>query len=95
MPKRFVLGCKKNLDPSWNHRALLEFLLPFNLIEFEQGDCTAYGTIRTYQKKNGRLIGTIDTFFGALVVSRALILVTNNTREFERIPGITLENRAT
>ncbi len=89
-----VFGCKKSLDPPRNHRALLEFLLPFNVIEFEQGDCAAYGTIRAFLEKNGTPIGTIDTFIGALAVSRTLILVTNNTREFERIPGITLENWA-
>jgi len=89
-----VFGCKKSLDPPRNHRALLEFLLPFNVIEFEQGDCATYGSIRAYLEKNGTPIGTIDTFIGALAVSRTLILVTNNTREFERIPGITLENWA-
>jgi tRNA(fMet)-specific endonuclease VapC len=89
-----VFGCKKSLSPETNHRALLEFLLPFNVIGFEQSDCDTYGTIRSFLEKNGKPIGTIDTFIGSLAVSRGMVLVTNNTREFERIPGIILENWA-
>jgi len=87
-----VFGCKKSLDPQKNYRALLEFLLPFTILDFLQSDCGTYGEIRTFLKKNGTPIGTIDTFIGSLSVSRGLILVTNNTREFERIPGIRIEN---
>jgi len=89
-----ILGCKKSIDPQKNYRALLEFLLPFGILEFEQRDCDSYGKIRTFLERNGIPIGTIDTFIGSMAVSRKLILVTNNTREFERIPKIRVENWA-
>lgn len=87
-----VFGCKKSLDPQRNYRALLEFLLPFNILEFEQQDCNKYGEVRHYLEKIGTPIGTIDTFIGSLSISRGLILVTNNVKEFERIPEIQIEN---
>ncbi len=87
-----IFGCKKSLDPQKNYRALLEFLLPFNILEFEQSDCDKYGEIRHFLESSGTPIGTIDTFIGSMSVSRRLILVTNNVREFERIPDIRIEN---
>lgn len=87
-----VFGCKKSLDPQRNYRALLEFLLPFNILEFEQQDCDRYGEVRFLLEKGGTPIGTIDTFIGSMSLSRNLILVTNNVKEFERIPGIQIEN---
>ena len=38
-----VFGCQKSIDPQKNYRALLEFLLPFSILYFEQGDCGKYG----------------------------------------------------
>jgi len=89
-----IFGCKKSLDPQGNYRALLEFLLPFNILEFEQADCDKYGEIRFFLENKGTPIGTIDTFIGSMSLSRQLILVTNNVREFERIPDIRIENWA-
>lgn len=89
-----LFGCKKSLDPQKNHRALLEFLLPFNILEFGQADCDKYGEIRFFLENKGTPIGTIDTFIGSMSVSRQLVLVTNNVGEFERIPNIRIENWA-
>ena len=87
-----VFGCKKSLDPGRNYRALLEFLLPFNILEFEQRDCDKYGEVRHFLESGGTPIGTIDTFIGSMSLSRRLILVTNNVKEFGRIPEIKMEN---
>jgi len=87
-----IFGCKKSLQPTQNHRALLEFLLPFSILNFEQEDCDKYGEIRYFLESNGTPIGTIDTFIGSMAVARDMTVVTNNVREFERIPGIKIEN---
>jgi tRNA(fMet)-specific endonuclease VapC len=89
-----VFGCSKSENPIRNKQALLEFLLPFNVLTFEQIDCDSYGEIRSFLEKKGEPIGTIDTFIGAMAVSRNLTLVTNNVREFKKIPGIRIENWA-
>ncbi len=87
-------GCRKSLDPPRNYQAMLEFLMPFTVLDFRQDDCGTYGEIRAFLERSGKSIGTIDTFIGSMAVSRNMVLVTNNIREFERMPGLRLENWA-
>ena len=87
-----LFGCAKSSDPIRNKKSLMEFLLPFNIINFEQQDCDVYGKIRAFLEKNGKQIGTIDTFIGSLALSRNMILVTSNVKEFNRIPGLQIED---
>lgn len=52
----------------------------------------AYGEIRATLEKQGRLIGNNDLWIGAHALALSLTLVTNNEREFQRIPGLAVEN---
>jgi len=54
----------------------------------------AYGTIRAQLEKKGHTIGNNDLWIAAHVRSAALTLVTNNEREFRRVPGLKIENWA-
>lgn len=51
-----------------------------------------YGKIRSGLEKRAQIIGTIDMLIASQALSHDLILVTNNTKEFERIENIKLEN---
>ncbi|MDV7394833.1 hypothetical protein RZS08_25840, partial [Arthrospira platensis SPKY1] len=51
-----------------------------------------YGAIRAMLELQGRPIGANDLWIAAHACAAQLILVSNNTREFERIPGLLLEN---
>ena len=51
-----------------------------------------YGDIRAYLAQKGMLIGGNDLFIAAHARSLDLVLVTDNTREFSRVPGLMLEN---
>ena len=42
--------------------------------------------------KNGQPIGPLDNLIAAHALSQNLVLVTNKTREFERIQGLYIEN---
>jgi tRNA(fMet)-specific endonuclease VapC len=53
---------------------------------------THYGEIRSYLEKRGQPISANGLFIAAHARSLNLILVSNNTREFERVPGLQLEN---
>jgi tRNA(fMet)-specific endonuclease VapC len=53
-----------------------------------------YGAIRAHLKTRGQMIGSNDLFIAAHAHSLGLTLVTNNTREFARIPSLKLENWA-
>ena len=63
------------------------------LIEsWDEGAAKYYGIIRADLKKQGRLIGNNDLLIAAHALSTQAILVTNNVREFERVPELIIEN---
>ena len=53
-------------------------------------DC--YGQMRAMLRREGTLVGEMDTQIAAHAQAENLILVTHNTRHFERIPGLKLED---
>lgn len=65
-------------------------LLPVQPLPATTGKC--YGTIRSALEQAGNIIGGNDLWIAAHAVELDLILVTNNTREFNRIPQLKLEN---
>jgi tRNA(fMet)-specific endonuclease VapC len=62
------------------------------VLDFPNEACNHYARIRADLKKRGTLIGANDLFIAAHARSLGLILVTNNTREFARVPDLVLEN---
>jgi len=48
--------------------------------------------LRAELERRGQIIGPYDLQIAAQAISNDLILVTNNTKEFERIPGLKLDN---
>ncbi len=72
--------------------ALQAFLPHVEVLEFPDAAATHYAQIRADLKKRGRMIGANDLFIAAHARSLGLRLVTNNTAEFRRVKGLTLEN---
>jgi tRNA(fMet)-specific endonuclease VapC len=85
-------GVQKSAQPSQNQHALDHFLLPLAILPFDEHVAVTYGEIRAYLEAQGTPIGAIDTLLAAQALSYNLILVTNNTREFARVPGLTVED---
>ena len=85
-------GIAKSSKPNQNTIALEEFLLPLIIIDFDKNDARIYGKIRHELEKRGKIIGAMDLLIGAQALSRNLILVTNNEKEFNRIEGVKIEN---
>ncbi|HEX8231082.1 MAG TPA: type II toxin-antitoxin system VapC family toxin [Chloroflexia bacterium] len=75
-----------------NQHALEQFLIPLIIIDFDHDAALAYGFIRAHLEAQGTPIGSLDTLIAAHALSQNLILVTNNTREFERVPGLLIED---
>ncbi len=48
--------------------------------------------IKSDLRKSGKMIGAIDALLAAQAISRNLIFITNNTKEFERINNLRIEN---
>ena len=75
-----------------NRHALELFLAPLTLMPFDEAAVWAYGTLRSELERQGKQIGALDTMIGAHALSQQATLVTNNTSEFARIPGLQLDN---
>lgn len=77
-----------------NREALAYFLSPFEVLPFGQEAVWQYARLRENLRGLGRPIGPIDTLIAAQALSLDLTLVTNNTSEFLRVPGLRIENWA-
>ncbi len=85
-------GVQKSQRPEENRRALERFLLPLVVARFDENAAAAYGRVRAQLEKQGTPIGSLDTLIAAHALSLDLALITNNVREFERVPGLKVEN---
>ena len=72
--------------------ALAAFLPYLEVLDFPDDAARHYAEIRADLKRRGALIGANDLFIAAHARSLRLILVTNNTAEFRRVSGLTVEN---
>ncbi len=85
-------GIEKSSFKERNRLALTEFLAPIAILPYNDYAALAYGKIRFFLEKKGIAIGPLDTLIGAHALSIKATLVTNDHREFERIPGLKVEN---
>ncbi|HOS96306.1 MAG TPA: type II toxin-antitoxin system VapC family toxin [Deltaproteobacteria bacterium] len=85
-------GAAKSSRPEQNREALLAFTTPLEVIPFDDHATMHYGEIRWHLERKGLVIGAMDMLIAAQARSRALTLVTNNLREFKRIPDLQLED---
>ena len=82
-----------------NHRKkdadrLEEFLAPLEMLTYDQMAASVYGDIRFQLENLGQPIGPLDLLIAAHAISRDLVLISNNEREFKRIKRLKVENWA-
>ena len=82
---------KKGWGPILRQR-MWELLSPFTVIPFEAGDAIVAGRIRAELARRGEIIGGYDVMIAAQGIHRGMTVVTHNTGEFIRVPGIKLED---
>ncbi len=87
-------GVEKSNYPDKNNMALLRFLSIMKVLPFTDIAANEYGKICAFLQKRGTIIGTMDILIASHAKSNNMILVTNNVREFERIPDLQIENWA-
>ena len=75
-----------------NRQALEMFLAPLAILPFDEAAVWVYGDLRAELERKGAPIGALDTMIAAHALSQQSTLVTNNTREFARVPGLALED---
>jgi tRNA(fMet)-specific endonuclease VapC len=81
-------GVAKSQYQEKNQAALDEFILPLEVAHFDEAAALVYGALRASLEKQGTPIGALDTMIGAHALSLNLTMVTNNTKEFNRIIGL-------
>lgn len=87
-------GAQKGRWRKANLAVLEEFLLDFIVAPFDEKAAYTGGMIRTELEKKGHPIGPMDTLIAAHAVSLDMTLVTHNTGEFSRVPGLKVKNWA-
>lgn len=85
-------GVSKSQNKERNQAALEAFLLPLDIADFSFTVTVTYGDIRAQLERRGQPIGPLDTMIAAHALSLDVPLVTNNTREFERVKGLRVED---
>ena len=75
-----------------NRQALEMFLAPLEVLPFDEEAVWVYGDLRAELERDGRSIGALDTMIAAHALSLDATLVTNNVREFSRVPRLNIDN---
>jgi tRNA(fMet)-specific endonuclease VapC len=86
-----AFGVAKSGSPR-NRQALEMFLAPLTILPFDHPAAWAYGDLRADLERRGTPIGSLDTMIAAHALSLQARLITNNTREFAKVPGLQLED---
>ena len=85
-------GATKSQTPEASLAKQARFLKPYATVPYDDTAAQEYGRIRAYLENAGMPIGPYDLQIAAIALIHDLIIVTHNTREFERIPGLKVED---
>ena len=87
-------GVTKSKYQKQSSKRLEEFLIPFEILPYDETASNYYGMIRFQLESEGKVIGPLDMLIAAHALSKDLTLVTNNEKEFLRIKSLKVENWA-
>lgn len=85
-------GAEKSSRVDHNLRAVEDFCSRLQVLNYTAKAAQHYGSIRAVLEQSGRTIGVNDLHIAAQARSEGLTLVTNNLREFERVPALQIVN---
>ena len=89
-----IYGAEKSMKREYNLEKIMLFLSLFNIVPFDEKAASVYGAIRSDLERRGLIISGNDLVIAATVLANGGTLVTNNTDEFSRVKGLTLEDWA-
>ena len=85
-------GAAKSSNPEKNYQVIDNFVRYLDVFSWDGEVSRIYAEIRTSLEKKGTPIGLLDIQIAAHCLSLGRVLVTNNEREFLRVPGLSVEN---
>lgn len=86
-----LYGAEKSQQKTKNLSNIKRFLEPYEIIPFDDDCSIVYSRIRSSMELKGTIIGPNDYIIASTVLAKNGILVTNNTKEFERIKNLKIE----
>jgi tRNA(fMet)-specific endonuclease VapC len=89
-----VFGALRSRDAAANLAKVGELLSRFPSLPFDDDAANEYGAIRAGLSDQGKTIGPNDLLIASIARARNLTLVTHNTDEFGRVPGLRIEDWA-
>ena len=87
-----LYGAQASARAEENTAALRQFLRTVRVANFDQASAEAYSRIRLALRQKGRPTGEVDALIAAVAVANGAVLVSHNTRHFEHIDGLLLED---
>ncbi len=87
-----MYGVSKSYRPEQNLMALTQFVAPLDILSYDDEAAQFYGDLRAHLEKQGTPIGALDMLIAAHALSISGTLVTNNEKEFKRVPNLNIEN---
>ncbi len=87
-----LYGAEISQQKTKNLSSINRFLEPFEIMPFDDDCSIVYSRIRSSMELKGTIIGPNDYIIAATDLARNGILVTNNTKEFQRIKNLKIEN---
>ena len=85
-------GVHKSKRIRENSKLLTVFLEPFEIVPFDLQCAERYGEVRACLEAHGTKIGNNDTMISAVALCYNATVVTNNVKDFSRVPGLKIEN---
>ena len=86
------LGAEKSQHKQKIMQKLIDLTQIIPVIPISESVGNIYGVIRADLEKKGKIIGNNDLWIAAHAMEQNITLVSNNVKEFNRIPGLSLEN---
>ncbi len=85
-------GVSKSKDRRLNEQRVEEFLSPLEILPYDEIAAGIYGDICLQLERCGVPIGPLDMMIAAHALSRNLVLITSNEKEFKKVENLKVEN---
>jgi tRNA(fMet)-specific endonuclease VapC len=85
-------GCEKSAKPVENRATVDALLAPMPCLPFDAAAANHFARLRRYLESRGQQIGPYDLQIAAIALANGCTLVTHNTGEFSRVPGLVIED---
>ena len=87
-----LFGAYNSINVEQNLKKFKSFLEDINVLDFDKAAAEKFSQLKTKLKREGNLIEDLDLMIASICLVNNFVLVTNNTKHFSRIEGLSVEN---